>query len=46
MLSLLQKHSKILILNKEGDWWKGECDGQVGCILWVIIVLLAYCGIT
>ncbi|XP_078357536.1 proto-oncogene vav-like [Oculina patagonica] len=26
----IQKHSKILILNKEGDWWKGECDGQVG----------------
>ncbi|KAL9988022.1 hypothetical protein ACROYT_G002419 [Oculina patagonica] len=25
----IQKHSKILILNKEGDWWKGECDGQV-----------------
>ena len=29
-LSLLQKNSKILILNQEGDWWRGECDGQVG----------------
>ncbi|XP_068689749.1 proto-oncogene vav-like isoform X2 [Montipora foliosa] len=26
----IQRNSKILILNKEGDWWKGECDGQVG----------------
>ncbi|XP_031563071.1 protein vav-like isoform X2 [Actinia tenebrosa] len=26
----IQKNSKILILNKDGDWWKGECDGQVG----------------
>jgi hypothetical protein len=24
-----QKSSKILILNKDGDWWKGEFDGQV-----------------
>lgn len=30
VLTFVQKHSKILILNKEGDWWKGECDGQVG----------------
>ena len=29
-LGLLQKNSKILILNQEGDWWRGECDGQVG----------------
>ena len=27
---LSQRNSRILILNKEGDWWKGECDGQVG----------------
>jgi len=26
----IQRNSRILILNKEGDWWKGECDGQVG----------------
>ena len=37
VLTFVQKHSKILILNKEGDWWKGECDGQVG--LWVNIIV-------
>ncbi|XP_048587151.1 protein vav isoform X2 [Nematostella vectensis] len=26
----IQKNSKILILNKDGSWWKGECDGQIG----------------
>ncbi|XP_020906776.1 guanine nucleotide exchange factor VAV2 isoform X2 [Exaiptasia diaphana] len=26
----IQKNSRILILNKDGDWWKGECEGQVG----------------
>lgn len=26
----IQKNSKILILNQEGDWWRGECEGQVG----------------
>ena len=26
---ILQKNAKILILNNDGDWWKGECEGQV-----------------
>ncbi|KAK3744557.1 hypothetical protein QZH41_003494 [Actinostola sp. cb2023] len=41
----IQKNCKILILNKDGDWWKGECDGQVNDSLCLVMNVIVRLGI-